>query len=133
MDKAGVPELAAFRRALRAFHAFSEHTCAAHGLTAQHYQALLALEADAGGQPMSVKGLAQCLLIKHNSAVGLVDRMAQLGLVAREPSQVDRRSVVVAMTPQGRRMLKTLAAMHRRELRRIAPDFMRHFRRFAQE
>ena len=49
--------------------------------------------------------------IKHNSAVGLVDR----------------RKVELRLSPRGRRVLARLAAMHRGELQRIGPIMKRFF------
>lgn len=124
--------LAAFRMLLREFESFSEHASAALGLTSVQYQALLAIEALQGDAPMTVKLLAQQLMIKHNSAVGLVDRIEHLGLVVRRQSASDRRSVVVALTPRGRRAMNRIAVGHRQELHRIAPAMGRHMRHFAK-
>lgn len=125
--------LAAFRLSLRKFSFFSEQAAEALGLTSQQYQTLLAIKAHDDASPFTVKALAQWLLIKHNSAVGLVDRIEQLGLVTRRPYEGDRRSVVVALTPRGRRLLNRLAIEHRRELQRIAPELMRYVRHFAKQ
>jgi DNA-binding MarR family transcriptional regulator len=124
--------LAAFRQALRQFQFFSEQASEAQGLTAQQYQALLAIKGADGKSPFTVTLLAEALLIKHNSAVGLVDRMEQLGLVSRRPSEIDRRSVVVSITPRGEGLFRKLARTHRRELQRIAPELGRQFRHFAK-
>ena len=82
-------------------------------------------------QPVSINDLAQQLLIKHNSAVGLVDRLVEEGLVVREPSTVDRRKVELRLSPRGRQVLAKLAAMHRGELRRIGPIMKRFFAELA--
>jgi DNA-binding MarR family transcriptional regulator len=58
---------------------------------------------------------------KHNSAVGLVDRLVHEQLVVRGPSKADRRKVELRLTGRGRQVLAKLAAMHRRELQRIGP------------
>jgi DNA-binding MarR family transcriptional regulator len=113
--------LAAFRQALREFLRFSEEAAARAGLTAQHYQAMLILRASADGSGVSINDLAGQLLIRHNSAVGLVDRLVREGLVAREPSAGDRRRVDLRLTTRGRTLLARLAAIHRRELERIGP------------
>ena len=63
--------LADFRFALRSFLHFSESAAAKCGLTAQHYQAMLALRGCPEGQRVTINDLAQQLLIRHNSAVGL--------------------------------------------------------------
>ena len=119
--------LAAFRFALRKFLRFSEDAAAAVGLSGQHYQAMLVLRACPEGQRVTIAGLAQQLLIKHNSAVELVDRLAELDLVAREPSASDRRKVELRLTGRGRDMLAKLAAVHRAELQRIGPELERFF------
>jgi DNA-binding MarR family transcriptional regulator len=120
-------ELASFRYALRSFLRFSEEAAAEVGLTAQHYQAMLILRGAPEDQHVSIGELAQQLLIKHNSAVGLVDRLARDGLVTREPSSGDRRRVELHLTPHGRQVLAKLVAMHRRELKRIGPLMKRFF------
>jgi len=120
-------QLAAFRHALRAFLRFSEAAAEAVGLTAQHYQAMLVLRGCPDAQRVTIADLAQQLFIKHNSAVGLVDRLEGEGLIAREPSSVDRRKVELNLTGRGRQVLAKLAAMHRRELQRIGPELQRFF------
>jgi DNA-binding MarR family transcriptional regulator len=120
-------QLAAFRHALRAFLRFSEAAAAQAGLTAQHYQAMLVLRGSANGDCVSINDLAHQLFIKHNSAVGLVDRLEQEGLVVREPSSSDRRKVELHLTARGRQVLARLAASHRRELQRIGPKLQRFF------
>jgi DNA-binding MarR family transcriptional regulator len=56
-----------------------------------------------------------------------VDRLAEVGLVVREPSTVDRRKVELHLTQRGRQVLARLAAIHQGELRRIAPIMKRFF------
>ena len=124
--------LAAFRLSLRRFQFFSEQASRTLGLTAQQYQALLAIESRSDDHPFTVKTLAQLLMIKHNSAVELIDRIAERGLVERTRSAVDRRRVTIELPQEGRRVLRRLASMHRRELSRVAPEFTRYFRRFAR-
>ena len=113
--------LAAFRGALREFLRFSEEAAARAGLTAQHYQAMLVLRAAPEGTQVTINDLARQLLIKHNSAVGLVDRLTAEKLVVREPSKVDRRKVELELSARGRTVLARLAGVHRAELERIGP------------
>jgi DNA-binding MarR family transcriptional regulator len=115
-------QLAALRRALRAFMRFSEVEAEKRGLTAQHYQALLSLRACPQGERVTINDLAQQLLIRHNSAVGLVDRLTRRALVAREPAPEDHRKVYLRLTARGGRLLERLAEVHREELRRIGPQ-----------
>ena len=127
LDTRAYAQLATFRHALRGFLRFSEAAAAQEGLTTQHYQAMLILRGWPEGQPVSINDLAQQLLIKHNSAVGLVDRLTGRGLVLREPSTVDRRKVELRLSSRGRQVLAKLAAMHQGELRRIGPLMERFF------
>ena len=121
LDAGEYRQLASFRYALRSFLRFSEAEAEKVGLTAQHYQALLAVCAASGGR-VTINDLAQQLLIRHNSAVGLVDRLSTQGLVAREPSPEDGRKVYLRLTAKGDRVLEKLAEVHREELRRIGPQ-----------
>ena len=114
--------LARFRYALRSFLRFSEAAAEGVGLTAQHYQALLVLRGWPADEPVSINDLAGQLLIRHHSAVGLVDRLGEQELVAREPSASDGRKVYLRLTAKGERELERLAAVHREELQRIGPQ-----------
>jgi DNA-binding MarR family transcriptional regulator len=121
LDASEYQQLASFRYALRSFLRFSEAAAEKVGLTAQHYQALLAVCA-ASDSHVTINDLAQQLLIRHNSAVGLVDRLTAQGLLTREPSPQDGRKVYLRLTAKGDRVLEKLAGVHREELRRIGPQ-----------
>lgn len=124
-DKLDISEyalLAAFRYALRSFLRFSEAAAEGAGFTAQHYQAMLAVRACQAGRRFMINDLAEQLLIRHNSAVGLLDRLEKQGLMAREPSPIDGRKVYLRLTAKGGRVLERLADVHREELQRVAPQ-----------
>jgi DNA-binding MarR family transcriptional regulator len=112
--------LALFRRTLRHFLHFSSEAAGAAGLEPQQYQAMLALRAREGGS-MTVGELAEDLMIRPHSAVGLVTRLEKQELVAREKGAADRRQVFVVLTPRGDALLSGLAAAHKDELRKAAP------------
>jgi DNA-binding MarR family transcriptional regulator len=103
--------LADFRRALRRFLAASEAISKAGGVTPQQYQALLAIKARPGST-MTIKELAEQLLLTHHAAVQLVDRLARGALATRVPSSEDRRSVRLKLTDKGEALLAELAARH---------------------
>jgi DNA-binding MarR family transcriptional regulator len=107
--------LASFRLALRRFLAFSERATVSEGATPQQYQALLALKAHVGG-PMTVGALAEEMLLQPHGAVQMIDRLAACGWVERLHSLSDGRSVHVALTPEGAKVLRRLAAAHMAEL-----------------
>jgi DNA-binding MarR family transcriptional regulator len=117
--------LASFRHALRRFLHFSELAASKVGLTSQHYQAMLAVHGSPARKPVTINDLARQLLIRHNSAVGLVDRLAAQGLLTRERVLKDRRKVQIRLTDRGERVMGRLASVHRLKLRRIGPDIHR--------
>jgi DNA-binding MarR family transcriptional regulator len=109
--------LGAFRAALRRFMAFSEAGARKRDLTSQQHQALLAIKAHAGDEPMTIGELAGCLLIKNHSAVGLVSRLQERGLVERRPSEQDRRRVLLTLTREAERKLAAISRANLGELK----------------
>jgi DNA-binding MarR family transcriptional regulator len=101
LDPTVYQSLGEFRRAIRDFLAFSEESAGEQGVTSQQHQALLAIKAHLGPEPMSIGELAESLLIKNHSAVGLVARLVERGLVSRHASESDRRRVLLALEPRG--------------------------------
>ena len=67
--------LASFRYALRSYLAFSQQRAKEAGLTPQQHQALLAIKGFSAEKGLSVTDLATYMLLKHHSAVELVDRL----------------------------------------------------------
>ena len=125
-------QLAGFRHTLRKFLRFSEMAAADVGLTSQHYQAMLVVRGCPEDQRITINDLARQLLIKHNSAVELVDRLVEGRLLLREASPVDRRKVQLRLTGRGRQVLAKLAATHRRELQQIGPLLRRFFAQMSR-
>lgn len=127
LKPADYKSLAEFRQLLRRFLVFSEEAARKAGLAPQQHQALLAIKGAEEGDSPSVGDLAQWLAIKHNSAVGLVNRLSKAGYLARRVHPSDRRRVTLALTPAGERLLADLTAAHRDELRMITPSLQRLF------
>lgn len=117
--------LARFRLALRRFLAFSARAAAEAGLTAQQHQALLAIKGHPGPAPMHLGELAAALLIRHHSAVELVDRLVAAGLLRREPDPDDGRRVRLALTRAADSVLHSLSGAHLDELRAMRPELAR--------
>jgi DNA-binding MarR family transcriptional regulator len=110
-----------FRNGLRRFLHWSEGEAKAAGLTGAQYQLLLAIRGHAG-QP-SVGDVAGHLMLRHHSAVELVDRAERSGLVARVVDSADQRVVRLALTDAGEAKLAELAATHLEQLSRLRPSF----------
>ena len=117
--------LSAFRHALRRFQHFSREAARNAGLTPQQHQALLAIKGFPGRDYVSVGELAERLQLKHHSAVGLVNRLAQRQFVLRTPSAIDRRRQDVSVTAKGEKLISRLSEAHLRELRSLRPELRR--------
>lgn len=113
--------LADFRLQVRRFLHFSEAAARAEGLEPQQHQMLLAIRALQGPGAPTIGQLAEHLLLRHHSAVGLVDRLEQAQLARRVRSDDDRRQVRVELTDLGARKLHHLASVHRSELGTSGP------------
>ena len=83
MTQADYRALSHFRFHIRRFLHFSEEAARAEGLEPQQHQMLLAIQALGGGEGPTIGELADHLVIRHHSAVGLVDRLTARGLVER--------------------------------------------------
>jgi DNA-binding MarR family transcriptional regulator len=123
--------LAAFRLALRRFLAFSEAAAAAAGVTAQQYQALLVIKTQSEGHVM-IRDVADQMLLQHNGAVQMIDRLVAGGLVERNQSPTDGRSVLVSLTEKGLATLEQLAVQHVKELLWQEPLLAESLRRLRQ-
>lgn len=109
-----------FRVALRGFGRFSEEQAARLDMTAQQHQLLLAIRGHGDRRGPTIADVARHLLIRHHSAVGLVDRTQDLGLVERRRDADDHRLVRLALTPLGHQRVNALAQAHLKELRTLA-------------
>jgi DNA-binding MarR family transcriptional regulator len=113
--------LLAFRDGLRSFLRWSEDQAESVGLTGAQHQLLLAVRGH-GGAP-SIGDVAQHLLLRHHSAVELVDRAASSGLLERFADPDDHRVVRLRLTSSGRQKVAALAAAHLEELSRLRLPF----------
>ncbi|MGE5568896.1 MAG: MarR family winged helix-turn-helix transcriptional regulator [Rhodospirillales bacterium] len=117
-------QLEEFRFQIRRFLNFSETAAQAAGIEPQQHQALLVLKASGAKNQPTIGYVARRLLLKHNSAVGLVDRLQALGLVTRQANPEDARQVLVRLTSKGERILRNLSIAHRTELEEMAPKLV---------
>ena len=125
--------LAGVRLGLRRFLAFSEAAVKSAGITSQQYQAMLAIRASPQ-RALTIKQLAEELLLKPNGSVQLVDRLAAIAMVRRFVDDDDRRKVLVRLTKSGARLIEVLAAEHLAELVRQRPllvDSLRRLKKMA--
>ena len=125
--------LAQFRYQIRSFLAFSEAAAAEQGLTPTQHQALLGIKGFVRPGPATVGDVARFLLIRHHSAVELVDRLAKLGLVSRVADPEDARRVHLKLTKKGEQKLQALSRKNLEELRHAAsPALSRLLKSFGE-
>ena len=111
--------LAAFRRRLRHFLAFSEAAARDAGLTPNQHQLLLAIRGHPGAGAPSISDAADALRLQLHSTTELVGRATDDGLVERRRDPADARRVLLALTPTGEDRLAALSDLHRTELQRF--------------
>jgi DNA-binding MarR family transcriptional regulator len=114
--------LAEFRYHIRKFIRFSERAARAAGVEPQQHQLLLAVKGMPDGVSPTIGEIASRLQVVHHSAVELVDRLEDQGLVQRRRNSEDRRQVFLSLTPKGERILRDLSVHHRRELAASGPE-----------
>jgi MarR family transcriptional regulator, organic hydroperoxide resistance regulator len=95
----------------------------ADDLTLPQYYLLLPLE---DGSAVPVCRLAECAGIAAPTATRFIDAFERDGMVRRERSQEDRRTVLVSLTPAGQKRLarkhSQLVARRRRLYEQLAPE-----------
>lgn len=116
--------LAAFRYELRCFLAFSEQAARAAGIEPQQHQLLLTVGGLPSGLRPNIRTLSERLCVQHHTAVALVDKLEQRGLVLRERGTEDRREVLVRLTGDGAKLLRDLSRLHRRRLQSAGPELL---------
>jgi DNA-binding MarR family transcriptional regulator len=113
-------DLLTLRTGLRRFLRWSEQQAEAEGLTPAQHQLLLAIRGHPDRRGPAMGEVADYLLLRHHSAVGLVDRADKAGLVTRTRDPEDHRVVRLELTPKGHQRLEKLSALHGEELHRLA-------------
>jgi len=112
--------LLALRTGLREFERWSEQQARAAGLTPAQHQLLLAVRGHADPRGPTIGEVADYLLLKHHSVVGLIDRADAAGLVERTRDDRDHRVVRLRLSAAGAQRLEALSALHIEELERLA-------------
>jgi DNA-binding MarR family transcriptional regulator len=117
--------LLAFRTGIRRFLNWSESQAASVGVSPAQHQLMLAIRGHDGPDGPTIGDVADALILRHHSAVGLVDRAVEAGLVARHVDEHDARVVRLRLTALGSRRIRQLSDAHLEELRRLVPRVTR--------
>jgi DNA-binding MarR family transcriptional regulator len=115
--------LLALRSGLRRFQRWSEQQARAAGLTPAQHQLLLAIRGHPGPRGPTIGEVADYLLLRHHSAIGLIERAEDAGLVTRTRDERDQRLIRLGLTTNGAVRLEALSTLHLEELKRLAPQF----------
>jgi DNA-binding MarR family transcriptional regulator len=121
LDQADFEHLLELRTGLRRFLRWSEQQAEAGGVTPAQHQLLLAVRGHPDSAGPTIGDIADYLVLRHHSAVGLVDRAVRDGLVERNPDPDSKSVVRVTLTPTGAAKLGALAKAHLEEIAHLAP------------
>jgi len=99
------------------------------GIEPQQYLLLLQVKGLEGREPTTISALAERLQLQHHSTVGLVDRLARRGFIARRRDSRDARGVLVELRPAGEAVLRRLALLSVKELRTEGPALVATLKR----
>ena len=122
LDHAQYERLLRFRTGLRRFLRWSAEQAATAGLTPAQHQLLLAVRGHPDLRGPTVGEVARYLLLRHHSAVELIDRAQAAGLLERHTDRDDSRAVRLRLSKLGRRRLDKLTAAHLEELARLESE-----------
>ncbi len=120
LTDADYEDLLTLRTGLRRFLRWSEQQAEEAGLTPAQHQLLLAIRGHNDPRGPTIGEVADYLLLRHHSAVGLIDRADAAGLVERVRDPEDHRLVRLQLTAIGTKRLEALSAQHLEELQRLA-------------
>jgi DNA-binding MarR family transcriptional regulator len=112
VDAAGYAQLAALRAGIRTYLAWAEQRARDHDMTPAQVQLALAIRAHDDVAGPTVTELADTLLLRHHSVVGLIDRAEHAGLVERVRDAEHQSRVRVRLTEEGADRLERLSALH---------------------
>lgn len=120
LEQADFEHLLELRTGLRRFIRWSDHQAQAAGLTPAKHQLLLAIRGHPDPAGPTIGEVADYLVLRHHSAVGLIDRAVSDGLVKRNRDR-SKGVVRVTLTAAGDAKLDALAEAHLEELSHLAP------------
>jgi DNA-binding MarR family transcriptional regulator len=72
----------------------------------------LLAQLDKASSGMKLGELSQRLMVSNGNVTGLVERLVAQGLIDRQVAANDRRSHLVKLTAEGRRVFRAMAAAH---------------------
>jgi DNA-binding MarR family transcriptional regulator len=86
-------------------------------VTVTQFRTLVVLDGHRDG--VNLNGLAEQLDVATSTAARMVDRLLVAGLVTRQENPTNRREVLLGLTPDGRRVVRTVTTRRRKQIARI--------------
>lgn len=111
-DEAGYQRLAALRLGMRRYLAWAEQQAREHGMTPAQVQLALVVRTHPDPAGPTLTEIAEALMLRHHSVVGLIDRAERAHLVERRRDEDRPTRVHVRLTATGAERLAELAALH---------------------
>ena len=112
VDAEDYARLAALRAGIRTYLAWAEQRAREHDMTPAQVQLALAIRAHGDDGGPTVTELADTLLLRYHSVVGLIDRAEHAGLVERARDPEHQSRVRVRLTDEGAERLERLSVLH---------------------
>jgi MarR family transcriptional regulator, 2-MHQ and catechol-resistance regulon repressor len=111
-DPGTEPFLRVLRPLVETYFAFvrrDDRHIRALGLTSAQFDVIATLGDTAG---MSCAELSSKTLVTKGTLTGVLDRLEARGEIERVPSETDRRSIIVRLTPKGERLFQKVFPAH---------------------
>ncbi len=125
--------MAELRYQIRRFLRFSETAARQAGIEPQQHQLMLAVRGLPENLKPTIGVLAERMQLQHHSTVELIDRLVDRGFLCRLRSTDDRRQVLVKLTHEGEKFLKSLSLHHLEELQTTGPTFVKILQNLIQQ
>ncbi|MFT4048219.1 MAG: MarR family winged helix-turn-helix transcriptional regulator [Solirubrobacterales bacterium] len=132
LTDADYAHLADLRSGIRTYLAWAEQRAKEHDLTPAQVQLALAIRSHDDPAGPTIGELAETLLLRHHSAVGLVDRAVENGMVRRVRDSEKASRVHVVLTEEGAERLEILSRLHLEWLAEHAGEMARVWRSFKR-
>ena len=116
--------VAEWLRLIRSFLVECEQVARSVGLTADQYEALVAIKGLPSKMRPTTASIADRLSMGVQRTVRLIDQLVQRGLVQRVASSANRRVRLVCLSAAGEAILQRLSEYHRQQLHAHLPVLM---------
>ncbi|MDH3584700.1 MAG: MarR family transcriptional regulator [Phycisphaerae bacterium] len=107
--------VASLRKIIRAVDLYSRRLVEAFGMTGPQ---LATLQEVARLGPTSASSIARAVHLSQGTVTGILARLEARGMVTRQRSDTDRRSIIVSVTPAGEQLLGTAPSLLQDRFRR---------------